>query len=162
MNYDKLYVAICTPNDRGLQPYVYGIFLDGEYAVDHFNEHGDKDSTVRVTHECVIRNPAAGAKQVKAADAQLPSLTRLPQWEESPFPWLQMAPTLDECLERARRANTSEDNAGKHVNIYGRTGSYAWTASCIPERQLAGYVLMGEYQFLNPPGNGKFFPRSPE
>lgn len=50
----RVYVAVFTPSN-GNSPYVYGVFNCEEHAQEHWERNGDKDGTLRITHESVIR-----------------------------------------------------------------------------------------------------------
>lgn len=45
----KVYVAIATPNESHLSPFVYGVFDDDDRAHAHFAKNGDKNCTLTVT-----------------------------------------------------------------------------------------------------------------
>ncbi len=51
---EEVQVAIFTPSN-GNAPYVYGVFDSEPYAQEHWEKHGDKDGTLRVTREHYIR-----------------------------------------------------------------------------------------------------------
>lgn len=51
---EEVQVALFTPNNGNAQ-YVYGVFPSEDLAQEHWKKHGDKDGTLRVTREHLIR-----------------------------------------------------------------------------------------------------------
>lgn len=47
-------VAIFTPKDTNLNPYIYGVFPTEEQAIEHHDKWGDKDGTLRLSSEHLI------------------------------------------------------------------------------------------------------------
>ena len=47
-------VGICTPKEKDLQPFVYGVFKTEDDALEHFQKFGDRTCNYRVTSEYMI------------------------------------------------------------------------------------------------------------
>lgn len=88
MKPDQLYVAIVTPNETHLEPYVYGIFASEAYAVELFEQQGPENATLKVTRADVIHRPSREAAAVLSPpdhlfnDKLLAPDYPIPQWEE--------------------------------------------------------------------------------
>lgn len=113
----SVYVAIFTPSN-GNAPFVYGVFRSEDFAREHWQQHGDKEGTLRVTHETLLERRGdwvSGTVKGEPGRMRHPQHSQIPKeehentfqhWQQPTYPGIKRYTTQDRSLGREGRQDT--------------------------------------------------------